>query len=75
MNGYLLIIIPRNYHTEAQNYDIIELKLRGLVYDIHDLNKLLKHRCFNVLVDHKVIKNFRKGNKDSLIVKVAILYF
>ena len=58
------------YHSKrlpktAKNFGITELKLTGLLVNIHGFMQLLCYRYFEVLVDHKVIKYMVKSKTES----------
>ena len=48
----------------VKNYGVTELELTGLIVNIHGFSQLLRHRYFEVLVDHKAIENLRKGKTE-----------
>ena len=57
------------YHSKrlpkaVQNYGVTELELTGLIVNIHGFSQLLKHRYFEVLVDHKAIEHLKKGRTE-----------
>ena len=54
------------YHSKrllksANNFGITELKLTGLLVNIHGFMQLLCNRYFKVLVDHKAIEYMIKS--------------
>ena len=54
----------------AKNSSITELELIGLLVNIHGFMQLLHNRCFEVLVDHKVIKYMIKIKTESPMTRL-----
>ena len=67
------------YHSKrlpksAKNFGITELKLTGLLVNIHGFMQLLCDRYFEVLVDHKAIENMIKSKTESPTTRLKTLY-
>ena len=66
------------YHSKrlpksAKNFGITELKLTGLLVNIHGFIQLLRNRYFEVLVDHKAIKYMIKSKTESPMTRLKTL--
>ena len=66
------------YHSKrlpksAKNFGVTELELSGLLVNIHGFMQLLCNRYFEVLVDHKMIKNMIKSKTESPMMRLKAL--
>ena len=66
------------YHSKrlpksAKNFGITELKLTGLLVNIHGFMQLLCNRYFEVLVDHKAIEYMIKSKTESPMTRLKTL--
>ena len=66
------------YHSKrlpksGKNFGITELKLTGLLANIHGFMQLLHNRYFEVLVDHKVIEYMVKSKTESPTTRLKML--
>ena len=66
------------YHSKrllksAKNFGVTELKLTGLLVNIHGFTQLLRNRYFEVLVDHKAIKYMIKSKTESPVMRFKTL--
>ena len=66
------------YHSKrlpqsAKNFGITELKLTGLLVNIHDFMQSLHNRYFKVLVDHKAIEYMIKSKTESPTTRLKTL--
>ena len=57
----------------AKNFGITELKLTGLLVNIHGFMQLLRNRYFEVLVDHKAIEYMIKSKTESPTTRLKTL--
>ena len=67
--GYLSKRLP----PSAKNFGVTELKLTGLLVNIHGFMQLLCNRYFEVLVDHKAIKYMIKSKTESPTTRLKTL--
>ena len=66
------------YHSKrlpksAKHFGITELKLTGLLVNIHGFMQLLRNRYFEVLVDHKPIEYMIKSKTESPMTRLKTL--
>ena len=66
------------YHSKrlsksAKNFGITELKLTGLLVNIHGFMQLLHNRYFEVLVNHKGIEYMVKSKTESPTTRLKTL--
>ena len=66
------------YHSKrlpksAKNFSVTELKLTGLLVNIHGFMQLLCNRYIKVLADHKAIKYMIKSKKESPTTRLKTL--
>ena len=66
------------YHSKrlpasAKNFGVTELKLTGLLVNIHSFMQLLHNRYFEVLVNHKAIEYMIKGKTESPTTRLKTL--
>ena len=66
------------YHSKrlpksAKNFGITELKLTGLLVNIHGFMQLLCNRYFEVLVDHKTTEYMIKSKNESPMTRLKTL--
>ena len=66
------------YHSKrlpesAKNFGVIELKLTGLLVNIHGFMQLLHNRYFEVLVNHKAIEYMIKSKTESPTTRLKTL--
>ena len=66
------------YHSKrltpsAKNFGVTELKLTGLLVNIHGFMQLLCNRYFEVLVDHKAIEYVIKSKTESPTTRLRTL--
>ena len=66
------------YHSKrlpklAKNFGVTELKLTGLLANIHGFMQLLCNRYFEVLVDHKAIEYMIKSKTESPTTRLKTL--
>ena len=57
----------------AKNFGVTELKLTGLLVNIHGFMQLLCNRFFEVLVDHKAIEYLIKSKTESPTTRLKTL--
>ena len=57
----------------AKNFGVTELKLTGLLVNIHGFMQLLHSRYFEVLVDHKAIEYMIKSKTESPMTRLKTL--
>ena len=74
--GYEWVVM--GYHSKrlpksAKNFGITELKLTGLLVNIHGFMQLLCNRYFEVLVDHKAIEYMIKSKTESPTTRLKTL--
>ena len=66
------------YHSKrliasAKNFGLTELKLTGLLFNIHGFMQLLRNRYFEVLGDHKAIEYMIKSKTESPTTRLKTL--
>ena len=65
--------LPKKLPQAGQNCGITEVELTGFVWSTHIFSHLYQHQYFEVLVDHKDIKNVQKGKKEVTMNKLRAL--
>ena len=58
------------YHSKrlppsTKNFDVTDLELTGLLFNLHGFMQLLCNRYFEVLIDHKAIEYMIKSKTES----------
>ena len=66
------------YHSKrlpksGKNFGVTELKLTGLLVNIHGFMQLMHNRYFEVLVDHKAIEYMIKSKTESQTTRLKTL--
>ena len=63
----------KRFPKSAKNFGVTELKLTGLLVNIHGFMQLLCNRYFEVLVDHKAIEYMIKSKTESPMTRLRTL--
>ena len=64
---------PKRLPQLAKNFGITELKLTGLLVNIHGFMQLLHNRYFELLVDQKAIEYMIKSKTESPTTRLKTL--